>query len=365
MPNGNFFAFFPDYFGGFGHRKPYWEIDDIEILDGGIDLTDEFLATHVYIVGDTNFDFQVDWLDRLQSGGVMDLESAFRSGFITRPTEGEMTHQAALGFLKKYGARPYKEELPMIRSPFFEAFLAYQRFMQLWAKQFATKFQFTFMPELYPGGIVGLKDHGVQCYVEEVVHTFDYESGFTTEAILSAPRDGCHRRAGVGRHGPGLRHGHDARQRRQDRHARGEQEHPGLALMLSGHLPNRTQRVRITSVDPATRQMEGTLRDGAVIRITVWEVPASFTWPVVGEQWSVTRPAGMWILGHRIESVDDEHSIEDLAPGQGKMSANVVVDRTGRTFIAVDVSTFAHGESLVWDSVKQAFVPSSDLSPGP
>jgi murein DD-endopeptidase MepM/ murein hydrolase activator NlpD len=187
MPNGNFFAFFPDYFGNFNHRKPYWEIDDIEILDGGIDLTDEFLATHVYIVGDTNFDFQVDWLDRLQSGGVMDLESAFRSGFITRPTEGEMTHQAALGFLKKYGARPYKEELPMIRSPFFEAFLAYQRFMQLWAKQFATKFQFTFMPELYPGGIVGLKDHGVQCYVEEVVHTFDYESGFTTEAILSAP----------------------------------------------------------------------------------------------------------------------------------------------------------------------------------
>lgn len=184
MPNGNFYAFFPDYFGGFGHRTPYWLIRDIEIMDGGIDLTDESLATHVYIIGDINFDQRIDLMDRLQSGGVMDLESAFKSGFINGPN---ITHDDAKKFLQKYGARPYKEELPMIRSPFFEAFLSYQRFMQLWARQFATTFEFTFMPELYPGGIVGLEEHGIQCYVEEVLHTFDYEGGFTTEAVLSSP----------------------------------------------------------------------------------------------------------------------------------------------------------------------------------
>jgi hypothetical protein len=196
MPNGNFFGFFPDYFGGFGHRTPYWLIDDIEILDGGIDISDDYLATHVYIIGDTNLDGQVDFLDELQSGGVMDIESALGSDFLQLPDSsesgglgltGKLSHKDVVTFLQRYGARPYKEEMPMIRSPYFEAFMAYQRFMQLWAQQFATKFQFTFMPELYPGGIVGLVDHGIQCYIEEVVHSFDYESGFTTDAVLSSP----------------------------------------------------------------------------------------------------------------------------------------------------------------------------------
>jgi hypothetical protein len=43
------------------------------------------------------------------------------------------------------------------------------------------------MPELYPGGIVAMEDHGVQCYIDSVTHSFDYESGFTTQANLSSP----------------------------------------------------------------------------------------------------------------------------------------------------------------------------------
>jgi hypothetical protein len=185
MPNGNFFAFFPDYFGGFGKRTPYWLIDDLEVLEGGIDLTDDYLATNVFIVGDiSGYDNQITFADRLLSSGVMDMASAFKSGFVAG---GQLSDNHLTEFLTKYGVRPYKEENPMIRSPYYEAFLSYQKFMQLWAKQFATTFQFTFMPELYPGGIVGLKDHGIQCYIEEVMHTFDYESGFTTQAVLSAP----------------------------------------------------------------------------------------------------------------------------------------------------------------------------------
>lgn len=197
MPNGNFFAFFPDYFGGFGWRTPYWLIDDVEIIDGKIDLTDDYLATHVFVVGDavapgTGIDFS----DRLLSGGVMDIESAFKTNFIKRPGDdskaglgvtSQMNRDEVLRFLKKYGARPKTEEMPLVRSHYFEAFLAYQRFMQLWSQQFATTFEFTFMPEIYPGGIVGFPDHGLQCYVEEVVHSFDYEAGFTTQAVLSSP----------------------------------------------------------------------------------------------------------------------------------------------------------------------------------
>jgi hypothetical protein len=65
--------------------------------------------------------------------------------------------------------------------------MAYQTFMLMWARQFLTTFTFTFMPELYPGGIVAFPDHGIQTYIDEVYHSFDYENGFTTQANMSAP----------------------------------------------------------------------------------------------------------------------------------------------------------------------------------
>jgi hypothetical protein len=75
----------------------------------------------------------------------------------------------------------------MIHHPQFEMFLAYQKFLLAWSRQFLTPFTFTFMPELFPGGKVGFPDHALQMYIEEVVHEWDYESGFMTQANLSAP----------------------------------------------------------------------------------------------------------------------------------------------------------------------------------
>lgn len=75
----------------------------------------------------------------------------------------------------------------MVRSHFFEMFLAYQLFCLLWSKQFLTTFEFTFMPELFPGGLVAFPDHGIQCYIDEVTHEGSYTDGFVTRANLSAP----------------------------------------------------------------------------------------------------------------------------------------------------------------------------------
>lgn len=200
MPNGSFYAFYPDYFGEFG-RKPYWMISDVEILDGGIDLNDESLATHVYVVGDTIPNGSIDMNDRLFSGGVVSIFNAFMAGdtLIDRPAGAQSKKTAserftqlidksdAIKFLQRYGARPQLFEEPMIRSPYFEAFLAYQKFMLLWSRQFLTTFTFTFMPELFPGGKVGFDEHGLECYIDEVEHTWDYDSGFFTQANLSAP----------------------------------------------------------------------------------------------------------------------------------------------------------------------------------
>lgn len=201
LPNGTFFAFYPDYFGTYNHRKPYWDIDDIEIIDGQIELTDEPLATHVFVVGDTlNLSGSIDVPEMLTSAGVVTVFDAFASDFMIRKPKrkGKANQQQeekdrlvsraeAIQFLQRYGVRPHYEEATFIRNHMFEMFYAFTQFQLLWSRQFLTQFEFTFMPELYPGGIVGFPNYGIRCYIDSVTHTFDYESGFTTQANLSAP----------------------------------------------------------------------------------------------------------------------------------------------------------------------------------
>lgn len=209
MPNGNFFAFYPDYFGGMNHRTPYWKIKDTEIIDGTIDLSDDKLATHVYVVGSWysgNFEpvssaGGIPWpVDKINSQGVITIFNAFMVDFLNGTTNlGANRKKAPKGkkeildkddavkFLQKYGARPHFEDAPFVKNPYYELFLAFQRFCLLWAEQFSTNFTFTFMPELFPGGLIEFEDHGIQCYIEEVSHTCSYSSGFTTNAVLSAP----------------------------------------------------------------------------------------------------------------------------------------------------------------------------------
>jgi hypothetical protein len=199
LPNGAFFAFFPDAFGIYGHRVPYWNISNVEIVDGGILLNDEALATHVFVAGDTmSADGHADLFELAASKGVVTIFDAFTSKFMINQDppsdttqEEDITktagYERAYNFLRKYGVRPYFEDASFIRNPYFEMFYAFTQFQLLWANQYQTTSSFTFMPELYPGGIVAFEDHGIQCYIDSVTHSFDYESGFTTQASLSAP----------------------------------------------------------------------------------------------------------------------------------------------------------------------------------
>lgn len=211
LPNGDFYAFYPNYFGTYQSREPYWNVYDIELTEGTMDLTDDTLATHVYIVGDTiAFDGSVDATERVLTSGAVTIHNMAQPGFRESKQapakqdgdDSDNTKQETeklmkslnmtdagqvLDFLGRYGARPHYEEATNVRNPMYEAFLAYQRFQLLWSEQFATTFRFTFMPELYPSGIIAFPDHELQCYVQEVTHRFSYESGFTTDAILMAP----------------------------------------------------------------------------------------------------------------------------------------------------------------------------------
>lgn len=201
LPNGDFYAFYPDYFGEFGHHDAYWLIYDIEILDGGIDLNDTNLVTHVFSLGNPIYPASPtsNPLVIEQKAGVMTIFEAMDSEGLLFNLEQEeidqkrpgvaslMNSQEAVEFLRRYGPRVLKEEYPLVTSTIYECLLAYQQFLLGWSRQFETPFTFTFMPELFPGGKVGFPEHGIQMYIEEVTHVWDTTNGYTTVAKLTAP----------------------------------------------------------------------------------------------------------------------------------------------------------------------------------
>ncbi len=201
LPNGDFYAFYPDYFGEFGHHDAYWLIYDVEVLEGGIDLSDDNLVTHVFSLGNPIYPANPtsNPLVIEQKAGVMTIFEAMEAEGILYNTEQEkvdqkrpgvsnlMNSQEAVEFLKRYGPRVLREEYPLVTSTIYECLLAYQQFLLGWSRQFITPFTFTFMPELFPGGKVGFPEHGMQMYIESVTHTWDTTNGYTTVAQLSAP----------------------------------------------------------------------------------------------------------------------------------------------------------------------------------
>ena len=188
-PNGDFIAYYPDWFGVDG--KPVaMTIENIEMKDVRINLSDDPLTTHVYVNGSTNN--PIGGVDNsltgwLNSAGVatVENETLFQRLKNVIPGKGEILTGNAV--LQKYGARPLVMEFSSVMDQRLEFLLACQIFMQKWAEQYNTTASFTFMPELFPGMRVQLAQTGIAVYVHQVTHTFDMEEGFTTTAQIMAP----------------------------------------------------------------------------------------------------------------------------------------------------------------------------------
>jgi hypothetical protein len=86
------------------------------------------------------------------------------------------------------------------------------------------------------------------------------------------------------------------------------------------------QIVRILTVDPTKRRVEGALKDGTMIQIKVWEVPTVFRWPKTEEMWTVRRDHGFWSLDARLENNHDGLGrIEDIAEGETKITGATLI----------------------------------------
>jgi hypothetical protein len=53
------------------------------------------------------------------------------------------------------------------------------------------------------------------------------------------------------------------------------------------------QRVKILTVDAASRRVEAILKDGTAIQVAVWEVPILFRWPKEEEWWTARTALGV------------------------------------------------------------------------
>ena len=185
-PNGDFIAFFPDYF-GINDTKAVWNIEDVEIVDLKLQVNDDELVTHVFTIGDTNMNQSIDIGDWISSSGAVSiktqaimqqiLQMQANTGFLANPE----------AFLQRFGIRPMQNQLSIIRSHYYEFFSSLHIFLQQWSKQYSTEVQISFMPEIYPGMRLNLVNHNVCVYVESVIHTFDYQEGFQTYPTISSP----------------------------------------------------------------------------------------------------------------------------------------------------------------------------------
>lgn len=189
-PNGDFIAYYPDYFGLDG-KDAVWSLEDIEMKNVQIDLNDDAMATHVYVSGSPmpNGAGAGGTLGWLMSKGVATVENEFlfkRMTYAAPKAPGEFLSNGA-DIMRRFGARPLVKSMSSVMQGPMEFLLAVQTFMTKWAEQYSTTIETTFMPEVFPGMRLHLVDHNLQVYVSEVTHSGDFESGFTTSMTIMAP----------------------------------------------------------------------------------------------------------------------------------------------------------------------------------
>lgn len=201
-PNGDFIAWFPDYFGAYGQAASI-KVEDVELMDFSIAWSDQNLVTHQYVAS--------SWVGQVfgntpagspnianmaTTDGVVTLEMGSLSNSILQTVLNLSAGDASnLGnpqaILNRFGARPNFQEIGVIMGPQAQFWYALFLFQLNWASMWTANVPTTFMPEAFPGMLVQLQD-GFQAYISQVVHGFDFTDGgpgFTTQMAIMAPSD--------------------------------------------------------------------------------------------------------------------------------------------------------------------------------
>ena len=196
-PNGDFVAWFPDYFGRYG-KAPVLQVRDIEIINLTIYKNDDPLTTHVGVTGDqAEFGQGVIPIDWLSTQGIVSVQENNIMRILFGLDDLDSIGWDSEKFLNKFGMRPYVAEQPLLRSHLLEFAYALTMFMQKWSDQYSTQISLTFMPEVYPGMRIQFPDvklagaNGetgpLEVYVQQVVHEGSTTTGYNTNVTVTAP----------------------------------------------------------------------------------------------------------------------------------------------------------------------------------
>lgn len=81
---------------------------------------------------------------------------------------------------------------------------------------------------------------------------------------------------------------------------------------------NRTAKYKavIATCDPSNGLIEAIGPDGAARQIALFDVPFGFTWPRVGEYWSIYEENGYWRLGAKFLTTEERVAFMALQPGE-------------------------------------------------
>lgn len=195
-PNGDFMAWFPDYWGEYGVSGAM-DIETVELKDFTVDWDDASLVTHQFVEG-AYFNFNAGAMP----AGIMDgLRAFYTRGIVTVDMPGILDSlinvqdarqypwlKNPVELLHRFGARVDRNKNPLIYGAESEFWSALSRFTRAWADQFSASVPMTFMPEIFPGMLLRIPFFKVQMYVSTVTHSWDYSSGggFTTTADTMA-----------------------------------------------------------------------------------------------------------------------------------------------------------------------------------
>lgn len=196
-PNGDFIAWFPDYF-GIWNSAAVMNIEPIELMDFTVEWNDQEIVTHQYVVGTP---FAMINAETAQAQGAADSSGMnwmlSTSGIATIDTPGifalifghDPGSAFAADYLRRFGGRSSLLTMPLITQGLPEFIMAIYLLMQRWANQFIANVPMTFMPELWPGMLLRIPAYNFQAYITEVTHSFQFGKGggFYTSAKICAP----------------------------------------------------------------------------------------------------------------------------------------------------------------------------------
>jgi cell wall-associated NlpC family hydrolase len=199
-PNGDFISWFPDFFGVY-QTAGIMDVTSVELQDFTMVWSDESLMTHQFTAGT----YMPSVFGSTPGGptavgnmamtmGIATVQSPQILKALLNLSEADMAPNGSgsiliKALLNRFGVRPVFTSMPTIVGHLAEFWYALYLFQMNWASQFNTVIPITFMPELYPGMLLRLKQFGFQCYITGVTHTFNLTQGggFKTDVNVIAP----------------------------------------------------------------------------------------------------------------------------------------------------------------------------------